>query len=414
MSSVRRNFRAFVSRIKANQKGNVLLMTAAAVPVILGSAGIGTDVVQWMNWKRQLQQAADSSALAGALAIAQSSDDWKSVAASDLAYNADIVPKAFSFTTPTTGEYAGNPNAVLANLSFQRNLPFSGMFLNSAPVIRTSAIAAVLANGTNCILALSNKDVTGIDGTGGSVDMGCGAAANATSQSAIKTDSGFNASPLSAVGNIEGTPPSGTEMFPYSVPQADPFASLPVVTVPSPCNKNTNGNGNASTVKLNEGCYSSFKLTGNKNYELQGGVYTINDDLEIAGTASLTTKAGQTAVLLLAKNRNIKITGNPLIQLTPMTSGTYKGVAIYQSRDSLPSTQVNDNKITGSSGSKFEGAIYMPKQHVTFTGNAGVDSNCMQIVADQVSFKGSVDISNTCPAGSGAQAFSGTVVRLVG
>ena len=40
--------------------------------------------------------------------------------------------------------------------------------------------------------------------------------------------------------------------------------------------------------------------------------------------------------------------------------------------------------------------------------------NCVQIVASTIQFIGNASINNICPAGSGAAAFSGTVIRLVG
>lgn len=419
MQSIRKSIVGILQRLRSNQQGNILLMMAAAVPAMIGSAGLGTDAVQWALWKRQLQQAADSSALAGALSIASGSSDWKVNAYSDLSKNNDIRPTASSFATPTVGVYAGNPRAAESRLQYARRLPFSGRFFGITPTLEATAVAAVLANGTNCILALSSEDVTGVDGTGGVVNMGCGAAANARSASAIETDGSFTASPLTAVGGIEGDGPSGTEKYPYSVPQEDPFATLPPVSVPASCNeqvKTTGGAGGteATAIKLYAGCYRNFKLVGGRYYELQGGTYILDTDMDVQGGATLRTKPGATVTILLAQDRNLKFAGNAEIDLVAPTSGQYKGVIIYQSRDSSPTSGPNDNKITGASGSYFEGAIYMPQQHVVFTGNSGVNSNCMQIVADTVSFEGSVDIANTCPSGSGAQAFTGRVVRLVG
>jgi len=42
-----------------------------------------------------------------------------------------------------------------------------------------------------------------------------------------------------------------------------------------------------------------------------------------------------------------------------------------------------------------------------------MQTNCMQLVARDVTYSGNMNISNTCPADSGAGAFTGKKVRLV-
>src|SRR5947208_11495163 len=51
-----------------NKRGNALVIAGAALPLLIGSAGLATDTMQWVLWKRQLQRAADSAAIAGAYA----------------------------------------------------------------------------------------------------------------------------------------------------------------------------------------------------------------------------------------------------------------------------------------------------------------------------------------------------------
>src|SRR5579884_2048156 len=51
-------------RLWKNNRGNALLIAGAALPMIVGAAGLATDTIQWTLWKRQLQRAADSAAIA--------------------------------------------------------------------------------------------------------------------------------------------------------------------------------------------------------------------------------------------------------------------------------------------------------------------------------------------------------------
>src|SRR5947209_15661824 len=56
----------FFRRLLKDRRGNVLAIACAALPVIIGCAGLATDTIEWTLWKRQLQRAADSAAFAGA------------------------------------------------------------------------------------------------------------------------------------------------------------------------------------------------------------------------------------------------------------------------------------------------------------------------------------------------------------
>ena len=48
-----------------DKRGNALVIAGAALPLVVGSAGLASDTIQWTLWKRQLQRAADSAAIAG-------------------------------------------------------------------------------------------------------------------------------------------------------------------------------------------------------------------------------------------------------------------------------------------------------------------------------------------------------------
>jgi hypothetical protein len=50
---------------------------------------------------------------------------------------------------------------------------------------------------------------------------------------------------------------------------------------------------------------------------------------------------------------------------------------------------------------------------MTFNGTSGMQTNCMQMVARDITYSGNMNITNSCPANSGAGAFNGKKVRLV-
>src|SRR3954462_1065263 len=55
----------FFRKLWRDKRGNALLLAGAALPILVGAAGLASDTIQWTLWKRQLQRAADSAAIAG-------------------------------------------------------------------------------------------------------------------------------------------------------------------------------------------------------------------------------------------------------------------------------------------------------------------------------------------------------------
>jgi hypothetical protein len=70
-------------------------------------------------------------------------------------------------------------------------------------------------------------------------------------------------------------------------------------------------------------------------------------------------------------------------------------------------------KVNGNSDSSLEGAFYFPRAYLTFNGTAGMETECLQMVARRLEFSGNSSISNTCPSDGDADAFDATFVRLV-
>src|SRR3569623_346593 len=76
----------FFRKLWKDRRGNAIVIAGAALPIVVGGAGLATDTVQWVLWKRELQRAADSAAFAGVYAKAQS-ETVSSAVTADLAKN---------------------------------------------------------------------------------------------------------------------------------------------------------------------------------------------------------------------------------------------------------------------------------------------------------------------------------------
>lgn len=101
--------------------------------------------------------------------------------------------------------------------------------------------------------------------------------------------------------------------------------------------------------------------------------------------------------------------GGANINLVAPTTGTYAGLVLYQDRRA-PYCQ-NCNKINGNSSSLIEGAMYFPTQELQVSGDSGMNTNCIQLVAWQLAFTGNTTVTNVCPGGP--RGWDGSMVRLV-
>ena len=319
----------------------------------------------------------------------------------------------------------------------QRSLSFSSMFMSAAPTISASATATIVPSGHYCVVSLENTATTGITATGNAtVDLGCGMITNSTSLTAAVATGSSNvtASPIAAVGGIDASNNwgTGTVLQPFTVAQEDPFADVDPPT-PTGCQKFSTydtGNNNKPggtvdlTTKLTAGgtyCLkeSSGTLTIQGNVTLPSGVYVL-DSTSIKMTATGASLTCHDCVFIMTtsgtdmtKIGTVSLQGGKL-DLTNWTGDTYTGLMFYQDRRAVTCTSANcQNLINGNSVSSLQGAAYFPSQLLTFNGTAGMTTDCLQLVARNVSYSGNMNISNECDADSGAHDFTGKKVRLV-
>jgi hypothetical protein len=409
-----------------DRSGNVLFIATASLPVVIGAGGLATDTIQWTLWQKEMQRQADSAALAGAYAKAQSADVTANATADINRYSFVTLSAAPTIeNAPTVGSYAGNTNAVRVVLQTSQKLPFSSLFLSTAPTLKAEATAAVVSNGNYCVLSFENTATAGITMQGNAtVNMGCGMATNSTAATAVVAggSASIYATPVSAVGGVPASSnyATGTVLLPHSISQQDPYATLPMPDVPPGCSSNNIQSQPNSTVNVPNptgvACYSGMNLKGTVNfapgtYIIDGGSLNFGSQAVVTGTGVTFILTSDNATSNPSSIATLSTNGSANIQLTAPSSGTYQGVLIYQDRRALDS---GTNTINGNASSKLQGAIYMPSQAVSFSGTSGMDTQCVQILARRVTFIGNNNITNNCPAGSGSSSFTGTRVQLVG
>nr|WP_137677352.1 pilus assembly protein TadG-related protein [Parerythrobacter lutipelagi] len=415
---------ATMKRLRRDAKGNTLAVFGLSLIPLIGAVGLGVDATQWILWKRQLHSAADLGALAGARALADGHTVNNAVRRS-LAHNdlRNFTIKEIN-NAPTSGPHTGNDQAVQVVLTTQEKLPFSGLFMDAAPVIQISAIAENAVTVPNCVITLDTAS-TGIEIVGSSrVQMNCGLASNSNFDAT--TSDLIDAGALSAVGTVNtgGGITSDTKVNDGITSVADPYAGkLPTPNAQSSCSPNSWPliKGNTTINPATGRCFAGLQIQGGTTTLLPGTYLIGEKGISIAAGATL--KGDGVTIIFTStastfndrKIGTFSIAGGATVQLSAPTTGTYKGVIIYQD-PRTPDKSTNNLNVTGNSDSYFEGAIYAPSVGVKFTGNSdlGMSAACMQIVAKYAFFEGNTDVTNNCPSGSGAAAYGGGgTVRLI-
>jgi hypothetical protein len=405
-----------------------MVVAAACMPLIIGAAAIGVDTIELTLAKRQLQRAADSAALAGAYALVQSKAASAAVDRDLTLNNTNIAlstPRVVE-NAPTTGSYAGNTKAVRVVLTASRTTPFMSFFNRGSMTVSVEATAAYVYQGQFCMVSLDNQNTTGITFTGSStVNLGCGVATNSTSSSAISAggSSTVVASPIAAVGGVPSSSSyaSGTVLLPYSPQQADPYATLPrTPSPPADCtwmSLDVQPNRTVSPAAPASGniCVSggasikgTLNLPSNTTIYFDGGTVSFGSQANVTGDSNTliftsSTPSNSSSFATLSMN------GGAVVNLKAPATGTYAGLIMYED----PRAPYGGDTVNGNSSSLFQGGLYFPSRSLTFNGNTGMTTTCLQLVAYQLTFSGNSDVQNSCPANSGAHAFDGFFVKLV-
>lgn len=413
----------FLKKLRRNERGNVLIITAAAMPLLIGSAGLATDTIQWALWKRDLQRAADSAAIAGVYERIQTGGTSTLTTAVDNDLTTTQNSPMALYEDPIIGTPADDTvndlvNQVSVTLRVQKSLTFSSMFMSAAPIITaTSTAASVPGTDDYCVMALeTNAANTGVTiGGNAKITMDCGIISNSPSANDCLINNG-NASSVSAtvmacVGGLRFSRNWSVPKYdPYTEAVDDPYADINVDREDMECmdvggnkpllgtstSRNFNG-ANASVTladarELNASvnCFRGLSVGAGETLTLPSGTYYIGEaGADIQGTlncASCTIVLTRTTTA--AAVGTLRVNSNGLLGITAPNddSNPYNGIAIFQDRAAVDNT--NANRINGDSATHVEGAIYFPKQEITFNGGGTEDMVCTRLVARRLIITG--------------------------
>ena len=413
-------------RLWRDRRGNALAIAGAALPLLVGAAGLATDTINWTLWKRELQRAADSAAIAGVYELSADASETEATTAvsHDLTINHHTGMSLVSGYPKVTfpGDSGQMRDQVNVELAVKKALPFSSLFMSDAPTIIARARAATVPIGNDpCIHALETSPgksgimVTGNAGiympdcTGHSNSPSTNDAAYATGSSEVYAES------ISAVGGIRQSANWKVNSYdPYAPAVEDPFKNVNPDPADMKCAgeydkkgkwvpialdantditkaKDINGNAANCFTELSVGSNTALNIptTWSGPIYINGGDATIQGDFSCTGcTIVLTNKDSASSDI-----GEFKMNADSTINMSAPTDGTYKGIAIYQDRRAKDSSSAQ-NKINGNSDSVITGALYFPNQELDYNGTGNTSATCTMFVSRRIKFSGNSSTSN--------------------
>ncbi|MDX8502765.1 pilus assembly protein [Mesorhizobium sp. VK4C] len=403
-----------IGQFWASKRGNFALATAIAmVPLMLVVAG-AVDLVGTSNDAAQLQNSLDAAGLAVGTKYqpSMSANDVRQLGQTFFAANMSAADaEEYSGSVDAFQATAsGDPSAYYISLSSRINRP---AFVSGAPAWQATRSAAVEVKpgAQACVLALDPhvSSAVSLQGSTNVAMNGCVIAANSDATDAVSRGGSaiVSAGCVSTVGATSGmTPPNAT--LSCGVPLENQYASFdPLANVTPPpyglCTTMPNG----KTITLSPGTYCDKTWSG--QITLNPGVYILrNVTIKPGGNGSLT---GHGVTIFLMEGSQLTINANETVDLSPMTSGPYAGITIFQAHGNTQALTLN-----GGSGSVVSGFIYAPGAPITYAGNSDMNaqSSCLRLVGNTVQMTGNSSVKSDCTAELGnREMYAGRMITLV-
>jgi len=377
---------AVCARLLKDRAGAVAALAAISLPVVVGAAGLGTDVAFWYLAKRNMQGATDVAAVNAAVALGAGNTTGYATEAIAAAAQRGFVngtnnvtvnvysPLSADPSASPSDPYYGVSNTVEVVIS-QIQSPMMAALVGKGNVTIGSRSVAQYSQQTYCMLALNNTSTTGVllNLFFSVLNMpNCSIGDNATGGNALTAQGffwGLNAYTATVAGSINNscffcslnwTHPARSNAGAPTVPILDPYASTGSTprTMPTPAavtpitplapsllaavSPPANPSPASCTTTLANGkppgCYLGSVSAITSAWTLSGaGTYTIvapnstSPAISIGNNGSLTTGAGSTLVVLgVAKSgANFVTTNQPALTISAGSMSLAGPTTIY-------------------------------------------------------------------------------------
>jgi hypothetical protein len=391
-------------RVLASEAGSVAVQIGLALSVLIGMAGLGTEGTFLIFKHRQMQSAADSAALSGAMALSQafprdSRSEARAVAA-QLGFNNGVNQTAVTVNVPPlSGAQAGNTEAVEVIISQPQDLAMMRLFGKQTVNVGTRSVAVRSDTGRFCILALdpAASQAMYVSNNAVVLNPNCGVAVNSTSNTALIMNNNavingpvLTSGAWSLANNAEL---NGKPLIQHGPAVADPYANVQLQSAP-PCTAQSGSGSNNVTRNLTPAHFcSGWDFKNGLVLNLAPGTYYIDGQLSIKNNVVVN---GAGVTLVINGNYAIDINNNATINISAPTSGDYAGLAFFGLRNA---TSTVLQKFSNNTVLNIQGAVYFPNQILEFDNNGATTAQgCTHVIGRIVQMMNNVELKNDCSA----------------
>lgn len=413
--------------MRRSERGQILVLMVLMMLALLGAAGLAIDGVRQYADRRSTQGAADSAAMAAALALCNDEDVSSAALASAAVNGFDNDGDTNTVTVnhpPADGYYAGDDEYIEVIINSEQKASFAQVVFSGDLESTSRAVARCFGGvgsgpvgGGSGLIALnpnSNQAVY-VTGSGCLKVNGGGIFVNSSHASSFYVDGGstcsgamsgqprVNADWIQVVGSyyvpgwvvINPNPPTtGVAAVADPLPDLQPPAmpgyaaapTMPGCTASFITGVYNNGNLNmgnhwcTAQPHIKPGRYNSFSVSSDANVIMDPGLYYISGgNFSISGAARV--QANGVMIYVTAGSVRVGASGN--VTITAATEGDYAGLAIYMDR-----TNTSNFTIDGAGATLLRGTIYAPGATVVAGGSATNNTLNAQILAGRYRIEG--------------------------
>jgi len=367
----------------STQSGQALVLIALAAIGLFAFAALAIDGSAIFSDRRHAQNAADTSALAAALAKTRNNASWETIglgrAESNGYDNNGITNDVLIYNPPISGPYLGNDEYIQVKIRSDVKLFFARIIGRQKATNHVEAVARATPSDYdqmfwgNAVVGLAPHDCRAVTYQGNADSTVTGGGIFVMSDcpdAAFFNHSGaaeLTAPSLCAVGGIEYRPGA------LNIPSvAEGCSPPPQIAEPNPvCSEDAHQSGNT----LSPGNWTGhFPPAGVDT--LESGVYCVDGDFRLNGGDSLT---GHGVVIRMDGGVG-SWNGGATVHLDAPIEGIFAGLLLY-----MPSsTNCSSITLNGNSGSTIVGTILAPCSNVSIegTGDSGIDGQIIGYTVD--------------------------------
>ena len=169
--------------------------------------------------------------------------------------------------------------------------------------------------------------------------------------------------------SLSPTPITGAQTL------ADPLSGLALPSTSGMKNYGTENLSGNSSGTIQPGIYKQITVSGNAKLKMSGGVYiiegggfSVSGNASVSGSGVMIFNAGSNYPSTGGSYGSISLSGNGSYSLSPLSSGTYAGIVIFQPKDNTHALSVS-GKASGVTG-----AIYAPAAQLAESGNGQLNA----------------------------------------